>query len=210
MSINLDIQAEVVDIRNDVPHHSDIFLIDTNVWLWQTYPNAGTGQGNAQTKILDYGAYLKAARKNGSMLAYSGLILAELAHVIETTEYKIYKARNSLPSLRIKEFRHNLTVERAKVVSLVQSAWTQVKNLAVPVELTIDDLTTDLALSRFQTQALDGYDLLILEAISKADPGQIKIITDDMDYTVVPGIQVFTTNYLALQEATVKGKLLVR
>jgi hypothetical protein len=130
--------------------------------------------------------------------------------VLETTQYKIYKTRNSLTSLKIKEFRHNLTVERAKVVSLVPSAWTQVKNLAVPGELTIDDFTTDLALSRFQTQALDGYDLLILEAISKADPGQVKIITDDMDYTVVPGIQVFTTNYLALQEATTKGKLLVR
>ncbi|MCG9890340.1 MAG: hypothetical protein MH252_04630 [Thermosynechococcaceae cyanobacterium MS004] len=210
MSVNLDIQAEVVDIKSDVPQHSDIFLIDTNVWLWQTYPNAGTGQRNAQAKILDYGAYLKVARQNGSMLAYSGLILAELAHVIETTEYTIYKTRNSLSSLKIKEFRHNLTVERANVVNLVKSAWTQVKNLAVPVEITINDLTTDLALSRFQTQALDGYDLLILESISKADPGQIKIITDDMDYTVVPGIQVFTTNYLALQEATAKGKLLVR
>ncbi len=210
MIINLDIQAEVVAIKSDIPQHSDIFLVDTNVWLWQTYPNAGTGQKNAQTKILEYGAYLKAARRNGSVLAYSGLILAELAHVIEKTEYEIYKKRNGLQSFGIKEYRHNLKVERTKVVDLVHSAWTQVKSLAVPVDLTIDDSVTDMALSRFQTQALDGYDLLILEAIRKADPGQVKIITHDMDYTVVPGIQVFTTNYIAVQEATIKGKLLIR
>ncbi|WP_309740879.1 MULTISPECIES: hypothetical protein [unclassified Chamaesiphon] len=40
MTIQFDVQAEVVDILSDRPQQSDIFLVDTNVWVWQTYPNA--------------------------------------------------------------------------------------------------------------------------------------------------------------------------
>lgn len=94
------------------------------------------------------------------------------------------------------------------VVAEVQSAWSQVKALAVPVNLTVDDATTDAALNRFQTQAVDGYDLLLLEAISRAGAGKIKIITDDMDYAVVPDIQVFTSNNNVIQAANTQKKLL--
>lgn len=60
MVIQIKVQAEVIDIRKDIPKSSDIFLIDTNVWLWQTYPNAGASSKNdVQNKIFDYGAYLK-------------------------------------------------------------------------------------------------------------------------------------------------------
>lgn len=30
MSVNYTVQAEVVDIRSDVPKNNDIFLVDTN------------------------------------------------------------------------------------------------------------------------------------------------------------------------------------
>jgi hypothetical protein len=50
MIINLNVQAEVIDIRTDRPQQSDIFLVDTNVWIWQTYPNART----SPTKIREY------------------------------------------------------------------------------------------------------------------------------------------------------------
>lgn len=89
-------------------------------------------------------------------------------------------------------------------------AWSQVKALAVPVNLTVDDATTDAALNRFKSQAVDGYDLLLLEAISRAGAGQVKIITADMDYTVVPGIEVFTSNNNVIQEAAIQNKLVVR
>ena len=34
MAINYAVQAEVIDIRADRPKPTDIFLVDTNVWLW--------------------------------------------------------------------------------------------------------------------------------------------------------------------------------
>jgi hypothetical protein len=117
MTIQLDVQADVIDIFSDHPQQSDIFLVDTNVWVFQTYPKAKN-----LSKIREYGAYLKAARQKGSTLAYSGLTLAELAHVVERTEYEIYKKAYEL-ELTIKEFRHNYPSERSKVVNLLQTAW---------------------------------------------------------------------------------------
>lgn len=208
MAINLNIQAEVVDIRSDSPEKNDIFLVDTNVWLWQTYTKAAIFSQNVRNKISEYSQYLAIARSNGAILTYSGLILAELAHVIEKTEFKIFRQQDQ--SVKPKEYRHNYPNERANVVSEVQSAWNQVEAIAVSADLMIDEASTQAALARFQSQALDGYDLLLLESISRAGAGQIKVLTDDMDYTVVPGIQVFTSNTLVIQTATSQGKLIIR
>ena len=89
-------------------------------------------------------------------------------------------------------------------------AWSQVQALAVPVDLTVNDTTINAALTRFSTQALDGYDLMILEAIGQAGTEAIKVITDDSDYATVPDIQVFTSNNSVITAARLQGKLLQR
>jgi hypothetical protein len=207
MAINLIIQADVIDIRNDSPRKSDIFLVDTNVWLWQTYTNASA---TAQAyQLNNYPTYLAQALGIEAALSYSVLTLAELASVIERIELDIYNRNNGL-NLKIKEYRHNYPTERANVVAEVQSAWSQVEAIAVSADLTINDDIARAALNRFQAQAIDGYDLLILEAISRAGTGQIQVITDDMDYATVPNIQVFTSNHRVIQAALTQGKLLYR
>lgn len=207
MAINLNIQADIVDIRNDSPRKSDIFLVDTNVWLWQTYSNASTTvRGN---QLIDYPSYLALALGIEAILSYSVLTLAELASVIERIELDIYNNNNGL-NLKLKEYRHNYPNERANVVAEVQSAWSQVEEIAISADLTINDEIAKAALTRFQAQAIDGYDLLILEAISRAGTGQVQVITDDMDYATVPNIQVFTSNNRVIQLARSQGKLLNR
>jgi hypothetical protein len=116
MTINLTIQAEVVDIRNDTPLQSDIFLVDTNVWFWQTYTNASTTAQPYQLK--NYPNYLIQALESGSTLSYSVLTLAELASIIERTELNIYNQSNGL-NLKLKEYRHNYPNERTNVVAEV-------------------------------------------------------------------------------------------
>jgi hypothetical protein len=74
----------------------------------------------------------------------------------------------------------------------------------------VNDIIISAALYRFQSQRLDGYDLLILEAISKSDPDQIRVITDDSDYVTVPGIQVFTRNQSSIAAARNSGRLITR
>ncbi len=212
MVVNLTIQAEIINIITDTPRQDDIFFVDTNIWFWQTYTNAMSTMSSSQRFIPnDYIQYIQQALVNGATLTYSGLILAELAHIIEQTEYKIYIQSHRLDknSLPFKEYRHNYPSERSKVVAEVQLSWSQVKALAIPVELTVDDATTDAALKRFQNQAVDGYDLLLLESISKAEAGKVKIITNDMDYAVVPDIQVFTRNNHVIQTANRQQKLVV-
>jgi precorrin-8X/cobalt-precorrin-8 methylmutase len=54
MVVNLNIQADIIDIKTDNPQQGDIFLVDTNVWFWQTYTNAGFG-----TKASKFGNYLQ-------------------------------------------------------------------------------------------------------------------------------------------------------
>lgn len=209
MPVNLIIQADVIDITNDIPQQNDIFLVDTNVWYWQTYTNATVAaKPNRLTQIGKYLSYLNQTLVTGATLTYSGLSFAELASIIEKSEYEIYKKSHSF--LGLKEYRHNLLAERANVVNEVQSAWSQVKTLAVPVDLTVNDTTIDAALTRFQIKTLDGYDLLILETINGAGSGQIKVITDDGDYATVPGIQIFTCNNSVITAARQQGKLLQR
>ncbi len=204
MAVNYTVQAEVVDIKYDRPQPDDIFLVDSNVWYWLTYSQASTT--SLPYQIRDYPAYISQARSNQSLLLYSGLSLAELAHLIEASERDIFI--NSRGAIKPKEYRHNLPAERGKVVAEVQAAWSQVKTMAAPLDVLIDDATADAALTRFTSQLLDGYDLFILETMTKE--GIVNLITDDGDFVTVPGIKVFTSNRHAITAASNQGKLLVR
>lgn len=201
MAVNYTVQAEVVDIQSDTPKQDDIFLVDTNVWYWLTYTKASTSAQAYQ--ITAYPSYLAKAISAQALLLYCGLSLAELAHNIEQTERKIFSA-----TLKSKEYRHNYPAQRSNVVAEVEAAWNQVTSIAASTDITVDETTTNASLTRFRTQPLDGYDLLILEAMAQA--GTVKVITDDGDYVTVPGIQVFTANYNVITAARNQGKLLTR
>ena len=197
----INVQAEVVNIRSDTPKPDDAFLVDSNVWYWLTYPKASVSAKSYQ--INDYPLYISKSLSAKSLLSYSGFSLAELAHLIEKAEREFFNT-----SISPKDYRHNYPAERANVVAEVQSVWSQVKTIAVPINLTIDESTTDAALTRFQNQQLDGYDLFILETMKKE--GIDNVITDDGDYITVSGIRVFTSNQNAITAARNQGKLLVR
>lgn len=208
MVMSLTVNASVVDIRSDIPSSSDIFLVDTNVWYWMTYLRASLGnQPPKSYQTNKYPSYISQALSQRSTLSYSGLSLAELAHLIEKTEREIFN--QSLSSfVTTKEYRHNYSTERANVFTQVQTVWSQVKAIAVPVELTIDERTTDAASNRFGTDLLDGYDLFILETMKKERINNI--ITDDGDFSTVSGITVFTANNNVINTAQRQGKLIAR
>jgi predicted nucleic acid-binding protein len=205
MPINYNVWAEVIDLRFDTPQDDDMFLVDTNVWFWLTYTQASTYSMPYQIK--DYPAYIAKALTTKCLLSYCGLSLSELAHNIEQTERKIFDSRSSI-TVKPKEYRHNYPNERANVISEIEIAWSQVTSIAASTDITINETLTNAALNRFKTQALDGYDLMILEAMDQA--GIDKIITDDGDYVTVPGIKVFTANQNAIASARSQRKLITR
>lgn len=195
----------MVDIKSDVAGSSDEFLVDTNVWFWATYTRALlTDSPPLPYQQQSYPAYLSKARRNKAKLFRCGLTLAELAHRIEATERQIFEGQTGNKT-QTKEFRHNFPHHRTYVASEVKTAWEQVKALATPLDLTIEDSLTDAALTRFNNQLLDGYDLFFLESALRKGLGQI--LTDDIDFCTVPGITVFTANNLAISSARRQGRL---
>ena len=203
MAINYSIQAKVVDITTDSPRADDVFLVDTNVWYWMTYPNATS---YVPSQLANYPGYLNKALAADSKIHHSGLSLAELSHLIEKTEREIYERSNG--TIRPKEYRHNLSGERSRVASEIKAAWGQVVSLADPLAVTIDEMTATAALNRLQTEKLDGYDLFILESMK--NHGIVQVITDDGDFATVTGIQVFTANRNVIASAKDQGKLKMR
>ncbi len=214
MAANYSVQAEVVDIRKDSPKATDSFFVDTQIWLWTTYTKATPKP--YQTRY--YPSYFSRARHVRAKLFWCGLSQSELAHLIESTERQLFEKAN--PHLKLahvtaakgwlppKEFRHNYSAERASVVAEVQAAWGKVTTMASCIVATVDEPATVAALSRFQTQPLDGYDLFMLEAVTKA--GIVQILSDDGDYCTVGGIRVFTANDNVINLARAAGKLIVR
>lgn len=207
MTINYKIVADIIDITNDNPRPSDIFLIDTNVLYWMTYTRASQAiPPPFPNQTITYPSYLSKAINTKSKLYRCGLSLAELAHIIEKNEREIFN-RSHTP-VRTKEFRHNHSSEHNNVVTEIQSAWGQVKNFAISLDISIDESTTDSALNKFTNHTVDGYDLFTIEAISKA--GVVQIISDDGDFATVQGLQVFTCNLNVIQAARQQGKLVIR
>jgi len=204
MSTNYCIKADIIDINNDTPRNTDTFLIDSNVWFWLTYSGASHSAVAYQIKV--YPSYVNYALKLGSSIFRSGLSLAELSHLIERVEYQVYSTYCS--SITPKEYRHNIEAERKRIVAEIRAAWGQVKSLAKPLELVVDEPTTDQVLSRIQTQKVDGYDLFILETLAKHNI--IQIISDDGDYATVPGIQLFTANQNVLRLSKTQRRLRTR
>ncbi|MGO9531078.1 MAG: PIN domain-containing protein [Syntrophobacteraceae bacterium] len=203
MAINYTVQASIIDITVDAPKVGDVFLVDTNVWYWMTYPS---GIYYASGQFAHYPGYLNKALAANSKIYHSGLSLAELAHLIEKTEHEIYE--KAVCAIKAKEYRHNITGERSRVVSVIQAAWGQVASLADPLTLTIDAQITTAALNRLQGEKIGGYDLFFLESMK--NHGVVQVITDDGDFATVSGIQVFTANRNVISAGRNQGKLLKR
>jgi len=206
MAINYVIQAEVVDITADTPKDADVFLVDTNVWYWMTYTRLGHAVNPPPQYTTNYPLYTNAALSAGARIFHSGLSLAELAHLIEKVEREIYAAANG--HIGTKEYRHNSDGQRLQVVTEIQTAWGQVVSLAEQLTATINTSMANAALTRLQTEKVDGYDLFILESMK--NHGVEKVITDDGDFATIPGIQVFTANRNVIQAAKSQSRLVTR
>jgi predicted nucleic acid-binding protein len=219
MAINYTVQASVVDIRDDAPRATDAFLVDTSVWTWVAYLRATTGANpSGSGKANDYSPYISKALRVRAKLYRCGLSLAELAHLVEKTERSIWEAANPARQppgcasdtgwMKPKEFRHNFPDERANVVAQTRAAWHVVKGMAQSLDVCVDESVTEAVLVRLQTQPLDGYDLFMVDNMVKA--GVVQVLTDDGDFSTVPGIQVFTANRNVISAAFTQGKTFKR
>ena len=207
MPVKYIVHASVVNIESDTPRSDDSFLVDTNVWLWLCYNRVSLSLDLNIQQLTTYPAYLKKILSAKAKLYRSSLSFAELSHQIEKVEHECYGRKNR-NGLTLKEFRHNCVPERANVVSEIETAWQQVKSLASIAELSLNEATTDSAVTRCKNQLVDGYDLYFLESLHAAS--LLQILSHDGDFCTVPGITLFTANRSVILAATGQGKLVSR
>ncbi len=207
MAITYNIQADIINIHSDTPKHQDVFFVDTNVWYWQTYSRASVTAKPYQ--VSEYPNYIKKIRSVNSTIFRCNLILAELAHIIEDTEFKIFCGSKGYDPEKFpkKEFRHNFPSERTNVTHEIENAWNTIQQLSSSYSLTIDDPAAIKFIIDLKNHRLDGYNLFYLDGIRT---NRFQILTDDRDFATIPGITVFTANLGVIDSARDCRKLKIR
>jgi len=199
--------AKICDIRSVAPDPEAEFLIDTNAWYWTTYTRASVPAIGQPRKYQSqhYPRFIKKALDNGSILHRCDLSLAELSHTIEDCERRIFIEFIANREVSVKEYRHCEDEERRDVVSEIESAWGQVVQMSHCLGLSVEGPTTVGALDDLKASRIDGYDVLLLQAMRQ---GKVtRIVTDDSDFATVAGLEVFTCNPDLIELARAQGQL---
>jgi predicted nucleic acid-binding protein len=196
------VQAKAVyRLATASPSAADRFFVDTNAWKFFTYTKA-TMPHQAQAERT-YATFLSHCVKAGATLFASVLSFSELSSIIERTEWTIYKATTD-PTVSLKKFREG-TLERQLVVYETDVAWQQVEQLSSMIPINLDAGCLAAARANFANYPLDGYDVYFVEQMRVA--GITKIVTDDMDYISVPGLEVYTCNQDCIGRAALYKRL---
>ena len=195
------VEAEVVDIRVDLPRESDVFWLDTNVLIKFAYSKYPPG------RLPEYDRFLKDALAARSTFFVTGLNQAEMIHVIEKCELEAYNQANGT-SVRPKVYRHQYVAERAQVVSEIEAAWGTVQSIAGVAPVSVDENSTVHALQMLKACGLDGYDLIHADLMFEG--GRNQLLSDDGDFASVAGIVLFTANERVINGARSAGKLVAR
>lgn len=206
MPVSYDIEADVVDIRSDSPFQNDEFFVDTNVWFWFAYSCASIVSPTRQ--IQTYPLYIKKILTKKAKIHRCELILSELAHIIESTEYDLFCERRG-EDVNKKEFRHNHSLERESVVDEIENAWEMICNSSESFDLLVNEKKGDVIIKELRKYPLDCYDIIYLSEINKT-MNKSQVITDDGDFVTVPDITVFTSNTTVIKAASDAGKLIKR
>lgn len=198
------VRAQVVDIRTDTPHASDVIWIDTNIWIWLTYA------GPQPPQSAPYIRYIASLKKIKASMAAGSINLAELAAHIEHTELLKWQARNGRPadSRELKVFRWD-AAQRRDVVDEIGRCWRAVQGYAnLPANAIQSTCVTRAAESLESGDLVDGGDAVMLADARRN--GITSVLTDDADFATVEWITLFTANLKTINEARTTGKLILR
>jgi predicted nucleic acid-binding protein len=191
--------ASVIDVRTDTPRKTDRFFVDTNVWRYFTYAKFTIGNiAEQQRKAQIYSAYIQKCLTVGATLLWSPLSYSELSSVIERAELDIYNKAHAGAMSSMKDFRLG-TAERTTVVAEVDASWGQICTMGTALPTPCDDTALAAAVALFQNYPLDGYDIFYVNAMHAANVNAV--VTDDIDFTHVPNLHVFTANDKAIRQA---------
>lgn len=97
------INIDTVNISN--VDSKELFALDTNVLYWTHYSQASVPLLKALPyQVTKYPNFIDKLLDNGNMLITTVLNISELNHVVENSEWRIYKAVNRI-NIKKKDFR---------------------------------------------------------------------------------------------------------
>lgn len=197
MAVPNTIAAKVVDLRYVGPPAENRFLVDTNVWYWQTYSRASQAESPpSYDKIKNYPSFLNRVLQRRGTLFHCGLALAELSILIERVEYEILARGDYRPDH--KAYRNDPAC-RDVAIKAIEATWQQVEKLSARLPINLDEPLIREALELMRQYPLDCNDALMLAAARSA--GVTNVVTDDSDFSAVPGFTVYTANRAVLKAA---------
>lgn len=183
---------KIHEIKKYRPHHTERFLVDTNVWYWYTYCASKEITIKARRYQLDdYPEFIEKVLDVGAKIFHSPLTFCELANVIENTEFERFKIENSDQSVSRKEFR-NISACRKKVVEEIDVAWKSVSSVSTSLNFSITEQVVLGAKGFFESAEIDPYDTLSICFMKEFNIS--KIITDDRDFHQIEIGEIYTSN----------------
>lgn len=167
-----------------------VFALDTNILYWTHYSQAS----NPNLKILPYQVlkypnFVEKLLDNGNTLVTTIYNITELVHVIENSEYKIYKTLNNV-KIGKKDFR-KLQSERIKYKQEIETIILQIRssynNQIKFIDITEEDM--DDFVGNICNNCCDSFDYFIIEKLKKM--GINNFITDDRDFQSIDNVTIY-------------------
>jgi predicted nucleic acid-binding protein len=181
----------IKNIHKQLPHNSDRFFIDANVWFWFTYASSNEmykDEHSSRYQAHQYPEFIEKILDSGAKIFHCPLVFSELANVIERTEYEMeYPCR----SITRKQFRAQ-TEKRARVISEIEMAWETIESISESLDIVLTNTNIKTALVLLKNSCLDPYDAFYCEMMEKE--GIQNLVTDDADFQSIQSQNIYTAN----------------
>jgi predicted nucleic acid-binding protein len=188
--------TKIVNIRKIIPHHTDKFFVDTNVWFWITYASSNEmfrSSANWRYQSEAYPQFIEKILDEGATLYHCPLTFSELANVIERTEYELAYPEQDITR---KDFRC-IPEKRVKVLNEIEEAWENIKSMSTCLDIKLTSEYVEKSFGFLKVSRLDSYDAFYCELMQRENI--VKLITDDSDFSDVKEKHIYTANNKVLQ-----------
>jgi predicted nucleic acid-binding protein len=190
--------TQVFAINDYTPIKNERYFIDTNVWYWTTYiPGKDMSLINQPQKyqVTDYPAFIQKAIDDGAILCHCPMTFAELAYLIEKTEWEIFKKNKNDEFIDKKEFRKNRESRKA-VLKEIDMAWNTINSMSNCIDTNMNMDFVSSSKNILEQSNVDPFDAFYVQLMNK---NKIDfVVTDDHDFCSTKHI-VVTSNRKAFK-----------
>ena len=180
--------AHTLYVGTERPTKNDRIFVDTSALFFLAYPPLSLGTAYLEERARLYSDFVSRCRRIDAKLFWCGLSLSEVGHRLEQILFAPYRDEFGDD---IKRFRVSKT-HRAKYLRDLETVWDQVGQIGESLDGQIDAASTTRALTIINSTSVDGYDAFYLDFMRAI--GIDKVLCDDVDFSSVPNIIVFSAN----------------